>query len=127
MRMFANAVMFNPLPTRERSFGRTLRLRRNGGEVVRDDDVGSDSDREEGSETSSSEGEGGEGIIADAREMFEDTMEKVREWRRVEGERMERKDSAGDGGGLRGSSVDVPESEAGEGEGERRKRRRGGE
>ncbi|RMZ79357.1 hypothetical protein DV737_g3467, partial [Chaetothyriales sp. CBS 132003] len=115
-RMFANAVMFNPLPTSERGFGKALRLR--------------------------SEGDGVEGIIADAREMFEDAMTKVSEWRRVEGETMGAIERTGNDGGQdrsRSTSVDAqlhrendasaalapaPEGEAGV---ERRKRRRVGD
>ncbi|RMZ76997.1 hypothetical protein DV738_g4607, partial [Chaetothyriales sp. CBS 135597] len=97
-RMFANAVMFNPLPGSERGFGKALRLRRFGGEyhlhsraaaagagagarrAARDRD---DSDQgggivDEESDTSESEADNmEEGIIADAREMFEDTMNKL--------------------------------------------------
>ncbi|KAK6369373.1 hypothetical protein LTS17_009716 [Exophiala oligosperma] len=93
VRMFANAVMFNPLPTSERGFGRSLRPRKRGGDV--DVDVDTDS-------TSSSEGspvdEGG--IISDAREMFEDVMASVRKWREVEVERLK-----GGGGGVGGDDA----------------------
>ncbi|RMZ88100.1 hypothetical protein DV736_g4674, partial [Chaetothyriales sp. CBS 134916] len=98
-RMFANAVMFNPLPSSERGFGKALRLRRFGGEdylhtsrTPRARASGSDEsdqDGDEESDTSESEGDGMEGIIADTREMFEDTMNKVSEWRRVEAETMD--------------------------------------
>ncbi|RMD44641.1 hypothetical protein DV735_g586, partial [Chaetothyriales sp. CBS 134920] len=109
-RMFANAVMFNPLPSSERGFGRALRLRRFGGEhhahsrAGRRARAGADSDQgvDEDSETSESEADSMEGIIADAREMFEDTMNKLSVWRRVEGETMAAIDKLGsnnDGGG----------------------------
>ena len=126
VRMFANAVMFNPLPSAERGFGRSLRLRKYGGEVVVGESEEGTETGAEGEESESSESEGGEGIISDAREMFEETIQKIKEWRRVEGERM------GGGGkeeAVRGSSIEVPESVEGdqvEG-GERRKRRRVGE
>lgn len=91
VRMFANAVMFNPLPTSERGFGRSLRPRKRGGDVDVDDS------------TSSSQGspvdEGG--IISDAREMFEDVMASVRKWREVEVERL------GGGGGGGGGENDA--------------------
>lgn len=110
VRMFANAVMFNPLPTSERGFGRSLRLRKRGGEVRpygsrrrrdRDDEDGDDESKTErdqsepatiGTATSESEessgGSGADegGIIADAREMFEDVEKLVARWRELEGE-----------------------------------------
>lgn len=111
VRMFANAVMFNPLPTSERGFGRALRLRKHGGELraygarnARDndennsaDDAESRSERGESEATvattseseSSSFGSGSDegGIIADAREMFEDVERLVARWRDLEGDR----------------------------------------
>ncbi|KIW09971.1 hypothetical protein PV08_11747 [Exophiala spinifera] len=86
VRMFANAVMFNPLPTSERGFGRSLRPRKRGGDVVDVDvDVGADVQSRSSSEGSPMD-EGG--IISDAREMFEDVMASVRKWREVEIERL---------------------------------------
>ncbi|KIV84114.1 hypothetical protein PV11_06086 [Exophiala sideris] len=82
VRMFANAVMFNPLPTSERGFGRSLRLRKRGGDV----DPNADADDASSSEEGSPVDEGG--IISDAREMFEDVMAAVRKWREVEIERL---------------------------------------
>lgn len=87
VRMFANAVMFNPLPSSERGFGRSLRLRKNGGDVVV---AGSDMDgavSEEDSGSSSGSIEEG-GIIADTREMFKDVLEQVTKWRELEDERL---------------------------------------
>lgn len=110
VRMFANAVMFNPLPTSERGFGRSLRLRKRGGEVRpygarhgHDRDEEDKGDKAERSESepatsgtvaseseSSSSGSGADegGIIADAREMFEDVEKLVAQWRGLEGESM---------------------------------------
>lgn len=100
MRVFANAIMFNPLPQAERGFGRNLRLRKRGGDVVsleRDDQEEDDNEdgeggnarerdsSEEGSEES--EGDADTGIIADAREMFEDVYSQVKTWRELERER----------------------------------------
>ena len=94
-RMFANAVMFNPLPTSERGFGRSLRLRKNGGDVIlkREDSVEADSESssEDSDESPSTEG----GIIADAREMFEDMLGRVSKWRELEAERMGNDESSG--------------------------------
>ncbi|KAL2418008.1 hypothetical protein ABEF95_004909 [Exophiala dermatitidis] len=79
VRMFANAIMFNPLPTSERGFGRSLRLKRD------QEDIDSD-DEEETSEsdvTSSGQGTPADegGIISDTREMFEDVLAQIRRWR----------------------------------------------
>ncbi|KAI1613380.1 hypothetical protein EDD37DRAFT_347855 [Exophiala viscosa] len=88
VRMFANAVMFNPLPTSERGFGRSLRLRKRGGDV----DSNADADDASSSEEGSPVDEGG--IISDAREMFDDVMAAVRKWREVEIERLGGDDAA---------------------------------
>lgn len=93
VRMFANAVMFNPLPSNERGFGRSLRLRRRGGDVVPDLDVDA-SERGSSEETSSPDAEEG-GIISDAREMFNDVLQMVSKWRELEAERMTAIASAG--------------------------------
>ncbi len=86
VRMFANAIMFNPLPTSERGFGRSLRPRKQAGDV--DHDAESTSSSEEGSPAD----EGG--IISDAREMFDDVMVAIRKWREVELERLGGEDAA---------------------------------
>jgi hypothetical protein len=85
VRMFANAVMFNPLPTSERGFGRSLRLRKKGG------DIGSDEDADTQASSSGDDGSPTEegGIISDAREMFEDVLAKVQKWRELEVERLD--------------------------------------
>jgi len=111
VRMFANAVMFNPLPTSERGFGRLLRLRKRGGELrahgarskpAETEDVENDgtekaarNDSEPAtiatttseSDVSGSNADEG-GIIADAREMFKDVEIQVAKWKEVEGDRL---------------------------------------
>ena len=117
-RMFANAVMFNPLPTAERGFGRSLRVRRHGGDIriKREgkedaDDRDSASESEDGSSTSS-DSEGG-GIIVDAREMFEDVVSAVGRWREVEVDRITGAGGSGSDGGLaRQGSVSMSVSSA---------------
>ncbi|OQU98297.1 Bromodomain-containing protein [Cladophialophora immunda] len=91
VRMFANAVMFNPLPSSERGFGRSLRLRKRGGDVApQSHDV--DGDRDAGSVESEESDEGSPseeiGIISDTREMFEDVMTKLKKWKELELERL---------------------------------------
>jgi hypothetical protein len=85
-RMFANAVMFNPLPSSERGFGRNLRLRKRGGDVAPTHREATDEDYDHettsGSDASSPSDTGG--IISDTREMYEDVMTLVRKWREVE-------------------------------------------
>jgi len=89
VRMFANAVMFNPLPTRERAFGRSLRLRRDEAKLkAEQDEEGSSEDEEEDEEESSVSPGLDEGIISDAREMFEDVIEQLGKWRELEVERL---------------------------------------
>lgn len=111
--MFANAVMFNPLPTSERGFGRSLRLRKRGGELpqygarrikteaTEDESPAGNEGSEESeeseaevansangtNETESSGADGADegGIIADAREMFADVEKLVSRWRELEG------------------------------------------
>jgi hypothetical protein len=92
-RVFANAVMFNPLPSSERGFGSSLRLMKEGGHV----DLERDPDDAASSEEGASVDEGG--IIADAREMFYDVLARVRKWREVEVERLgrDRDDAPGTG------------------------------
>jgi hypothetical protein len=88
VRIFANAVMFNPLPSSERGFGRSLRLRRNGGDVAlrhHDDDDDEGVESPDSDESGSSEAGG---IISDTREMFEDVMAMLGKWREAEDERL---------------------------------------
>ena len=103
VRIFANAIMFNPLPTSERGFGRSLRLRKRGGElrpdgtrpkhVIDAEKEAEDGDERQGSEvitaamgseseeSASAVSSGYEaGIIADAREMYEDVERMVADW-----------------------------------------------
>lgn len=107
VRMFANAVMFNPLPTSERGFGKSLRLHKRGGTLVPhgarrgepEPDAETSQAGREFSEsvtiaTSSSESLTSEsvlddgGIISDTREMFEDVEELVSRWKDLEGEKI---------------------------------------
>lgn len=76
IRMFANAVMFNPLPGSERGFGRSLRLRKEQEDMSQDGDT---SDDAASSEQGIPPDEGG--IISDTREMFEDVLTAIRKWR----------------------------------------------
>lgn len=107
VRMFANAVMFNPLPTSERGFGRSLRLHKRGGTLLPhgtrrgepDPDVEASQAKRDASEsitvaTSSSESLTSEsvlddgGIISDTREMFEDVEKLVSGWKDLEGDKI---------------------------------------
>ena len=88
VRMFANAVMFNPLPSSERGFGRSLRLRKRGGDVAAQHKENEDDEQLESSESDESTPSDVGGIISDTREMFEDVMAMVRKWREVELERL---------------------------------------
>ena len=87
VRVSANAIMFNPLPSSERGFGRSLRLRRKGGDVAPQHEEDHDQ-REESSESDDSTSPEIGGIISDTREMFEDVMPMVRKWREGEAERL---------------------------------------
>ena len=90
VRMFANAVMFNPLPSSERGFGRSLRLRKRGGDVApqaKDEDEDGEQRGESSESDESTPSETG-GIISDTREMSEDVMAMVSKWREVEVERL---------------------------------------
>lgn len=95
IRMFANAVMFNPLPSAERGFGRSLRLRKNGGDVILKREESIDTDTESSGEDSDESPNSEGGIIADAREMFEDMLGRVSRWRELEAERMGNDESSG--------------------------------
>ncbi|ETI20488.1 hypothetical protein G647_08525 [Cladophialophora carrionii CBS 160.54] len=87
VRMFANAVMFNPLPSSERGFGRSLRLRRRGGDVAPQLTAGDEQHAESSESDDGTPSEVG-GIISDTREMFEDVIAMVRKWREAELERL---------------------------------------
>ena len=92
VRIFANAVMFNPLPPSERGFGRELKLRKRG-ELHFTKEV-DEEEEEEGSQTVTSESESTNGsadelgIISDAREIFEDVERLISGWKAIEVERM---------------------------------------
>ncbi|KAL8736401.1 MAG: hypothetical protein Q9166_000193 [cf. Caloplaca sp. 2 TL-2023] len=81
MRVFANAVMFNPDP--KRSLGPAFRTRAKLKErhipVHLDDRMDEDDEEEEDAVT---EGEGG--VVKDAREMFDDVERVVGQWRAAE-------------------------------------------
>lgn len=81
MRVFANAVMFNPDP--KRALGPAYRTRATVQQrhVPVHLDKRADDDEEEGGDDNS-EGEGG--IVKDAREMFEDVEKIVGQWRAAE-------------------------------------------
>ncbi|KAL2046907.1 hypothetical protein N7G274_000925 [Stereocaulon virgatum] len=89
LRMFANAIMYNPdLPT-NRGFGPAMRTRlrtaerleKNGGKAVADDDLeNDDSDEQETVE----KGKEDVSVVKDAREMFEAVEPRISDWRNVE-------------------------------------------
>lgn len=82
MRVFANAVMFNPDPNR--SFGPAFRTRARRKErhvPARFAESGDEMEEEE-SEVDKEEEEGG--VVRDAREMFEDVERVVAQWRAAE-------------------------------------------
>ncbi|KAJ9613989.1 hypothetical protein H2200_002125 [Cladophialophora chaetospira] len=88
VRMFANAVMFNPLPSSERGFGPSLRLRKRGGDVAPHHNREDEEEQLESSESDESTPSDVGGIISDTREMCEDVMAMVKKWREVELERL---------------------------------------
>ena len=83
MRMFANAIMFNPLPRSARGFGPLINMVRAGTETVQ---IEEQTDEGEGDPEVKGYGyaiveEGG--IIEDTREMCESVEKAVADWRRV--------------------------------------------
>ncbi len=79
MRMFANAVMFNPDP--KRGFGSTFRERnRSAGGESREDDDRSDEEEEEGPPEDYEEG----GVVKDTREIYAAVERSVTDWRAAE-------------------------------------------
>lgn len=92
MRMFANAVMFNPDPNR--GLGSTFRVRRRPRNAAGPKDEGealaaAESDKEESEEEEEDEDEeeGGEGdgdVVKDTREMYEAVEKGVSDWRAAE-------------------------------------------
>lgn len=129
MRMFANAIMFNPLPSTERGLGAHLRLDRHDSHP----DRSSPSSASDSSQTDV-------GIIQDAREMFDDVVKSISDFRDLEEERMEgmAQPWGGPNSALRAPSVSVSsamgddglggvEDAEGDNPGTSRKRRRIGE
>ena len=103
MRIFANAVMFNPLPPSESGLAPGLKMEIDGissryrSRKSKSDDDDSDDDVEKKGYVQEEEGS----IINDTREMFESVEKAVQQWRRVE----------------QGYVEDVPRSSAGIGRG----------
>ena len=114
-RVFANAIMFNPLPQTERSFGRNLRLRKHGGDVPsreEEDNTEADAENEDDKSEETAPSEESEdadsadtGIINDSREMFEDVRKQVEAWRELEEERQKLKSTSAEGLPKRHESV----------------------
>jgi hypothetical protein len=120
MRMFANAIMFNPLPRTERGFGYNLRLRKRGGDVslrerdrehIPESQLAHEKKEEDEEDHDQADSEPSEdldsaeytGIIADAREMFEDVRKQVEAWRELENERrgVDHNSTTGGGGSFK--------------------------
>ena len=79
MRTFANAIMFNPLPSSERGYGASLTLSRHTGATnVTSPD--SDMDSTQSDDTR---------IILDARQMFEDVAKSLENFKNLEDERLD--------------------------------------
>jgi hypothetical protein len=115
MRMFANAVMFNPLPANERGFGQRFRMQRVDGQDAVENDGTRQGDEEGGKGYSYVQVEEG-GIIADTRDMFEHVEKSVGDWRSAElglGENTLPRSSTGIG--LRGGSISSALGEDNEG------------
>jgi hypothetical protein len=105
MRLFANAIMFNPLPVNERGFGPRFKMQRADEQVTTDRGGTGDADQEVGKGYSYVQVEEG-GIIADTREMSEYVEKSVADWRSAElglGETTLPRSTIGVG--LRGGSV----------------------
>ena len=79
IRVFANAIMFNPLPSDERGFGPSLKLNRQNPV---------DSSASPGAASDSSQSDDGN-IIADARDFYKFVVETVNDYRDIEDERLE--------------------------------------
>jgi Bromodomain len=114
MRMFANAVMFNPLPAHERDFGPRFKMYRLDEQHTAEQDGIHEADEEGAKGYSYALVEGG--IIADTREMFEHVEKSVGDWRSAElglGETTLPRSSTGLG--LRGGSISSALGEDNEG------------
>ena len=83
VRTFANAVMFNPLPTNERGLGPRFKLQRVDGKNAADQDISGEGGEEGSKGYSYVQAEEG-GIIADTRDMSEHVEKAVGDWRGAE-------------------------------------------
>jgi hypothetical protein len=105
MRLFANAVMFNPLPTNERGLGPRVKMQRVDGQGATDHEGTREGDEEGLKGYSYVQLEEG-GIIADTRDMFEHVEKSVGDWRSAEvGLAETTLPRSSTGLGLRGGSV----------------------
>jgi Bromodomain len=118
MRVFANAVMFNPLPPSERGLPPELDLQKDGpSRYSREKEQNDDGD--DGEKKGYAQEEEG-GIIHDTREMFESVEKAVAQWRSVEqGQGQAQgfvdegpRSSLGIGVGLMGASVGMSDAVA---------------
>ena len=110
MRIFANAIMFNPLPAGERGFGPAFRMVRVDGKTSAGQTPGSVED--EGAKGYSYVDVAEGGIIEETREMFEDAERKVGEWRVAEMGQVPESEGLKSVIGLRGGSGELSMSEA---------------
>ena len=83
MRMFANAIMFNPLPANERGLGPGFKMQRADDKDATDHENTREEDEEGSKGYSYVQVEEG-GIIADTRDMFEHVEKSVGDWRSAE-------------------------------------------
>lgn len=119
MRLFANAIMFNPLPPSERGLPPEFQMQKDGS-TRRSRRRGDENDGEEGGEEGeerkgyAQEEEGG--IIHDTRNMFESVEKAVAQWRSVEQGYVDDvpRNSTGPIAGLTGGSVGVSDALADE-------------
>lgn len=113
MRMFANAVMFNPDVPSKRSFGPAFRTRQRtmerGAVYSEDEDQG---------EEEVSKGKQDVSVVKDTREMFEAVEKKVAEWRSAESAAEEGGASKTAIGRLRGGGSEEADELAGDGDGD---------
>jgi len=111
MRMFANAIMFNPDVPSKRSFGPAFRTRQRtmerGALHSEDEDQG---------EEEVIKGKQDVSVVKDTREMFEAVEKKVAEWRSAERAAEEGGSSKAAAGRLRGGGSEEADELAGDGE-----------
>jgi len=113
MRMFANAVMFNPDVPTKRSFGPAFRTRQRTmerGAVYSDDEDQGEDEVIKGKQDVS--------VVKDTRDMFEVVEKKVAEWRSAERAAEEGGTSKTATGRLRGGGSEEADELAGNGNGE---------